>query len=129
MPAARQESWIKRAIRWAISPPVVPQGPRAVGVLPRQRPPVCLTFGHALIVNPWGEVLADAGTEPGIVMAKIDPAEVTRLVDEGWDAGVLLRALKASQIVDVARSGERMPQKASYFWPKAITGLVFRSLG
>ena len=57
-----------------------------------------------------------------------DPAEVTRLVDAGWDAGVLLRALKASQIVDVARSGERMPQKASYFWPKAITGLVFRSL-
>jgi uncharacterized protein (DUF1015 family) len=28
----------------------------------------------------------------------------------------------------VARSGERMPQKASYFWPKAVTGLVFRSL-
>jgi uncharacterized protein (DUF1015 family) len=57
-----------------------------------------------------------------------DPAEITRLVDEGWHAGVLLRALEAAQIVDVARSGERMPQKASYFWPKAITGLVFRSL-
>ncbi|MGH2754474.1 MAG: DUF1015 family protein [Actinomycetota bacterium] len=57
-----------------------------------------------------------------------DPDEVARLVGEGWDAGVLLRALAAPQIVDVARSGERMPQKASYFWPKAITGLVFRSL-
>ena len=57
-----------------------------------------------------------------------DPAEVTKLVGAGWDAGVLLRALAAPQIVDVARSGERMPQKASYFWPKAITGLVFRSL-
>jgi uncharacterized protein (DUF1015 family) len=57
-----------------------------------------------------------------------DPAEVGRLVAEGWDAGVLLRALAAAQIVDVARSGERMPQKASYFWPKAVTGLVFRSL-
>jgi predicted amidohydrolase len=34
------------------------------------------TYGHALIVNPWGEVLADAGTEPGFVMAKIDPTEV-----------------------------------------------------
>jgi predicted amidohydrolase len=34
------------------------------------------TFGHALIVNPWGEVLADAGTAPGIITAKIDPAEV-----------------------------------------------------
>jgi uncharacterized protein (DUF1015 family) len=57
-----------------------------------------------------------------------DPSEIARLVGSGWDAGVLLRALAAPQIVDVARSGERMPQKASYFWPKAITGLVFRSL-
>jgi len=58
-----------------------------------------------------------------------DPDEIRRLVaDQGWDLGVLLKALEASQIVDVARSGERMPQKASYFWPKATTGLVFRSL-
>lgn len=58
-----------------------------------------------------------------------DPDEIKRLVtDEGWDVGVLLKALAAAEIVDVARSGERMPQKASYFWPKAITGLVFRSL-
>lgn len=58
-----------------------------------------------------------------------DPDEIRRLVgEEGWTAGVLLKALSAAQIVDVARSGERMPQKASYFWPKAITGLVFRSL-
>lgn len=34
------------------------------------------TFGHALIINPWGEVLADAGNEPGFVIASIDPAEV-----------------------------------------------------
>jgi predicted amidohydrolase len=36
------------------------------------------TFGHALIINPWGEVLADAGTEPGIITATIDPAEVAK---------------------------------------------------
>jgi predicted amidohydrolase len=29
-------------------------------------------FGHSLIVDPWGKVLADGGTEPGIVMADID---------------------------------------------------------
>jgi predicted amidohydrolase len=34
------------------------------------------TYGHALIVNPWGEVLADAGEEPGFILAKINPAEV-----------------------------------------------------
>lgn len=34
------------------------------------------TFGHALIIDPWGEVLADAGEEPGIVLAEVDPAKV-----------------------------------------------------
>jgi uncharacterized protein (DUF1015 family) len=54
--------------------------------------------------------------------------EIRSLAVEGW-VGVLLRAVHPAQIVDVASSGERMPQKASYFWPKAVTGLVFRSLG
>ncbi len=34
------------------------------------------TFGHALIVSPWGSILADAGEQPGFIMAEIDPAEV-----------------------------------------------------
>ncbi|MBV5271363.1 MAG: carbon-nitrogen hydrolase family protein, partial [Afipia sp.] len=34
------------------------------------------TFGHSLIIDPWGEILAESGTEPGVVLAKIDPAKV-----------------------------------------------------
>ncbi len=34
------------------------------------------TFGHSLIVDPWGEVLADGGESPGVVMAEIEPARV-----------------------------------------------------
>ena len=34
------------------------------------------TFGHSLIVDPWGRILADGGTEPGVVMGTIDLAEV-----------------------------------------------------
>lgn len=34
------------------------------------------TYGHSLIIDPWGEVLADAGTLPGFVIADIDPAKV-----------------------------------------------------
>ena len=30
------------------------------------------TFGHSLIVSPWGEILAEAGMEPGVVSATID---------------------------------------------------------
>lgn len=33
-------------------------------------------FGHSLIVDPWGRVLADGGTEPGIITAEIDLALV-----------------------------------------------------
>ena len=34
------------------------------------------TYGHSLIVDPWGEILAEGGVEPGVVLAKIDPAKV-----------------------------------------------------
>jgi deaminated glutathione amidase len=34
------------------------------------------TYGHSLIVDPWGVVLAEGDVEPGIVMARIDPAKV-----------------------------------------------------
>ena len=34
------------------------------------------TYGHALIIDPWGEVIADAGDTPGIIIADIDTAKV-----------------------------------------------------
>jgi predicted amidohydrolase len=35
-----------------------------------------LTHGHSLIIDPWGEVLADGGDAPGYIIAEIDPAKV-----------------------------------------------------
>ncbi len=33
------------------------------------------TYGHSLIIGPWGEILAEApGDEPGIILAEIDPS-------------------------------------------------------
>ena len=29
------------------------------------------TYGHSLIINPWGEILADGGTKTGFVIAEI----------------------------------------------------------
>ncbi|MAF94914.1 MAG: amidohydrolase [Rhodospirillaceae bacterium] len=34
------------------------------------------TYGHSLIIDPWGEVLADGGFDTGFVSAEIDPAQV-----------------------------------------------------
>jgi predicted amidohydrolase len=36
------------------------------------------TYGHSLIVDPWGRVLADGGEEAGYVIAEVDPAEVDK---------------------------------------------------
>jgi predicted amidohydrolase len=34
------------------------------------------TYGHSLIVDPWGKILAEGDAEPGIVLAEIDPSLV-----------------------------------------------------
>lgn len=34
------------------------------------------TYGHALIVDPWGEILADGGETPGYIVAEVDGAKV-----------------------------------------------------
>ena len=31
------------------------------------------TYGHSLIVAPWGEILVEAGIDPGVIVADIDP--------------------------------------------------------
>jgi predicted amidohydrolase len=48
--------------------------PAQTGTHPNDRK----TYGHALIVDPWGQILADAGTEPGVILADIDPGASAR---------------------------------------------------
>lgn len=58
--------------------------PAQCGIHPGQR----RTFGHSLIVDPWGEVLADGGEEPGFVMAdiKLDLVAKARASIPAWGA-------------------------------------------
>jgi deaminated glutathione amidase len=35
------------------------------------------TFGHSLIIDPWGRVLAEGEVDPAVVFAEIDPGAVT----------------------------------------------------
>lgn len=37
------------------------------------------SYGHTLVIDPWGEILADGGEEPGIVYADIDVARVVKV--------------------------------------------------
>jgi hypothetical protein len=34
------------------------------------------TYGHSLVVDPWGRILTEAGRDPQVVVADIEPAEV-----------------------------------------------------
>jgi predicted amidohydrolase len=34
------------------------------------------TYGHSLIVSPWGDVLAEGGVEPSVIVADVKPSEV-----------------------------------------------------
>lgn len=36
------------------------------------------TYGHSMVISPWGEVLADTGTECGVTVVDIDLAEVAQ---------------------------------------------------
>ncbi len=47
---------------------------------------------------------------------------------EGAQLAALLNATPPAAIRDVARAGDRMPQKSTYFYPKLITGLVINPL-
>jgi predicted amidohydrolase len=36
------------------------------------------SYGHSAIVDPWGEILADGGEEPGIITARIEPERIAK---------------------------------------------------
>lgn len=38
-----------------------------------------MTYGHSLIIDPWGRIVAELGDAPGVLVAEIDPAEVARV--------------------------------------------------
>jgi predicted amidohydrolase len=37
------------------------------------------THGHAMIIDPWGVVLADAGEQPGVAIAEINPSRLEQV--------------------------------------------------
>jgi uncharacterized protein (DUF1015 family) len=48
--------------------------------------------------------------------------------EDGADAALVLRPLPVQSLQEVAQSGERMPAKSTYFYPKALSGLVLNPL-
>jgi predicted amidohydrolase len=60
------------------------------------------TYGHSMIVDPWGRVLADAGgSEPGVILAEIDVAQVA-------DARARIPSLKHGRPFTVEQAGPKV---------------------
>ena len=48
--------------------------------------------------------------------------------EDGADAAFLLEPTPVASVLAVARDGDVMPQKSTYFYPKALSGLVINLL-
>jgi uncharacterized protein (DUF1015 family) len=56
-------------------------------------------------------------------------ALLDRVQSGAGQAAFLLRPPAVSDVVEVARAGQVMPQKSTYFYPKPASGIVFNPLG
>ncbi len=66
-----------------------------------------------------------AAVAAGAVSYTKSAAEAVAAVDAGTaDAAFLLEGTPVAAIAAVAREGDVMPQKSTYFYPKALTGLL-----
>lgn len=79
-----------------------------------------------LILRPLFGVSAD---EPASLerLSFLKDAEAA-LADSDADAVFVMAPTRMDQLREVAQSGETMPQKSTYFYPKLLSGLLFRSL-
>ena len=79
-----------------------------------------------VVLDRLAGVNADAVAAGAVAYSK-SATEAVRLVDQatdGADAAFLLEPTPVAAISAVARDGDVMPQKSTYFFPKALTGLV-----
>jgi uncharacterized protein (DUF1015 family) len=66
--------------------------------------------------------------EDAIVYTRDAHDAVAQVKGGAADLAVLVNPTRVDQVEAVALAGERMPEKSTYFFPKAPTGLVFRPL-
>jgi len=64
------------------------------------------------------------GQRVAYVKSAAEAAEMVAAGIDGADAAFLLEPTPVASILAVARDGDVMPQKSTYFYPKALTGLV-----
>jgi len=75
----------------------------------------------------FGEIINE---EKADILYTKSAEEVVSLVRTGdYKIGFILPPLRAKDLYEVSLSGEKMPHKTTYFYPKLLSGLVFHLLG
>jgi hypothetical protein len=67
---------------------------------------------------------SDRGRPPGLQQVRPRGARLGGRRPDGADAAFLLDPTPVAEIAAVAADGDVMPQKSTYFYPKALTGLI-----
>ncbi|NTW54168.1 MAG: DUF1015 domain-containing protein [Chlorobaculum sp.] len=84
---------------------------------------------HDLVFGQILGITAEATSKESNLVYVKNEQEVFDAVASGKaQMGVVMKPTRVSQVIDVAASGEVMPQKSTWFYPKAMTGMVFHSL-
>ena len=88
-----------------------------------------LTVMHYFIIQ---EVLglkgSDQRTSSCIAYERSFAACLTRVMQKEVQLALITNEISISDVKSVCSSGCTLPQKSTYFWPKAICGFVFSSI-
>ncbi|MEK7783206.1 MAG: hypothetical protein AAB279_04695 [Candidatus Binatota bacterium] len=88
-----------------------------------------VTTLHLLILEHILGITPEEQTKGDLISYSKDEEKVLKAVDkEDCQAAFILNPPKPDEIMSIAQSGEKMPQKSTYFYPKLISGLVINKI-
>jgi uncharacterized protein (DUF1015 family) len=82
-----------------------------------------LLFEHILGLSPEQQSSGD-----NIRYSQDEETVLQALEKEDYQAAFILNPPKAEEILTIATSGEKMPQKSTYFYPKVLSGLIINKV-
>ena len=85
-----------------------------------------VTVLHSLILEKaFGITATDLANQTKLAYTRDIAEAIDGVRRARYSCSFVLNPTRVEQIRDVAKAGEKMPQKSTYFYPKMITGLVF----
>jgi len=84
---------------------------------------------HTLAINTLLKIDTRAPDKQQFISYQVDRAETVKRIDSGeFDLAFFLNSTPVADVRRLAESGVRLPQKATYFHPKLLSGLVINPL-